>query len=109
MDRKRPPERRRLRLIINVALFVILAVIVFLHEWLDKAPDYKPIAYGKLKQILQAPGVTFRHLRVGTNDVRGEAVVRDRVAGADGRRRPRRSSSRPRGSASNSTPACTTS
>jgi cell division protease FtsH len=64
-------------------LLLLLLFLVLPLLWLyGREPAGYPLAYGELKQLLQAPGVQFRDVRVGRMEIRGKISVTDPVSGA---------------------------
>ncbi|MFL5342668.1 MAG: ATP-dependent zinc metalloprotease FtsH [Gemmataceae bacterium] len=77
------PERSRSWLSNPLILLLLLLLLPLL--WLTQAEtgDNLKLGYGQFKQVLQAPGVQLREVRVGPNDIRGKIVLRDAVSGAE--------------------------
>lgn len=64
-------------------LLLLLLFLVLPLLWLyGREPAGYPLAYGELKQLLQAPGVQFRDVRVGRMEIRGKISVTDPVSSA---------------------------
>jgi cell division protease FtsH len=80
---KKGSQRRRFRFDQRVGMILAVVVLIVLNVLLVGEKPVQAIAYGKFKQVLSAPGVQWRNVRVGTNEVRGELLVRDRISGVD--------------------------
>jgi len=83
MDKK-PGSRRRTWLISNVGVIIVVVLFGVISILFNRDSPTQTIPYGKFRQMLQAPGVSFRNLKVGRNDIRGDVTTQDRVTGADG-------------------------
>jgi len=76
------PERTRSRFPNPAWVFVF--VLVFLSVGLfGRDTNAQLVRYGQFRQLLQAPGVSFRAVKVGRSEIRGEIITRDRVSGLD--------------------------
>ncbi|MCE9532177.1 MAG: ATP-dependent zinc metalloprotease FtsH [Planctomycetes bacterium] len=82
MDKKVP--RRRSWLLSNVGVVVVVALFVVISLLFNRESPAQNVPYGKFRQMLQTPGVTFRHLKVGRTDIRGEVTAPEKVVHADG-------------------------
>ena len=83
MDKKKGSKRRWTRLLANGAVVLIVVLFVFFSIFFNRDTTTQTIAYGRFRQMLQAPGVTFRNVKVGTKEIRGEIITQDRVSGAE--------------------------
>ncbi len=77
------PDRKRSTYALNYGLVFIFALIGTLLWYQGREVPTQTIPYGKFKQMLSATGITFRSVRVGRVDIRGEAITRDRISGPD--------------------------
>ncbi len=84
MDKKSGNPRRRSLLLSNFGVILIVALFVVFSVLFNRESTTEKIPYGKFRQMLQAPGVTFRNVKVGRQDIRGEITTQDRVTGPDG-------------------------
>src|SRR5690242_11735640 len=63
---------------------LILLIPVLIIAWaIMKDSGRVALGYGELKQILQAPGVRFRDVKVNRTEIRGEMTFQDQLSGAD--------------------------
>ncbi|QVL33664.1 ATP-dependent zinc metalloprotease FtsH [Telmatocola sphagniphila] len=77
------PERKRTSFTLNYAPILVIALFGVMLWYQSKEPTIQTIPYGKFKQLIGAPGITFRSLKVGRNDIRGEIITRDNIAGPE--------------------------
>jgi cell division protease FtsH len=84
MNRKAGPSRRRHWLLSNLGVIVVVGLFVLFSALFNHEPTLQTIPYGKFRQLLQAPGATFRNVKVGRNEIRGEVSFKDQVTGAGG-------------------------
>jgi cell division protease FtsH len=84
MDKKPGSSRRRTLILSNVGLVLVIGLFVALSLVFNREPAVQTIPYGKFRQMLQAPGVSFKNLKVGRTEIRGEVATQDRVSGPDG-------------------------
>ncbi len=64
----------------NVVFLVVLPLASIGVFWLvNREPGTIELKYGELKQLLQAPGVTFQNVRIDPSEIRGELITRDPV------------------------------
>jgi cell division protease FtsH len=82
---KRGSERSGRPWFISNPLLVLLLMMVISALWLarSEATGLMTLGYGEFKQVLQAPGVQFRDVHVGKNEIRGRIFTRDAVSGAE--------------------------
>jgi len=82
---KRGTERSGRPWFISNPLLVLLLMFVISALWLarNETTGYLNLGYGEFKQVLQAPGVQFRDVHVGKNEIRGRILTRDPVSGAE--------------------------
>src|SRR2546423_1061597 len=83
--RKRGSERGRSWFLSPKTWVPLILILVVVSLLLITHRDSGAITlrYGEFKQVLQAPGVTFRNVALRGGEVRGEMVTRDRVSGRD--------------------------
>jgi cell division protease FtsH len=69
----------------NGPWLLLILLAVFAVSWImaNRDPSVIPLKYGELKQVLQAPGVTFQKVKVGRTEIRGEIVTRDAASDGD--------------------------
>src|SRR5258708_37069313 len=84
MEKKTGSQRRRSWLLSNLGVILVVALFVVLSVLFNRDTSAQNIPYGKFRQMLQAEGVEFRNVKVGTKEIRGEIVTQDRVSDADG-------------------------
>jgi cell division protease FtsH len=65
----------------NPLIILLILSLIPLFWVFNRDPVATRIPYGEFKQILQAPGVTVRNLRVGRTEIRGDIVTHDTVSG----------------------------
>jgi cell division protease FtsH len=82
MENKGNP-RRRFKFDQRAGMVLVLVVLVVLNLVLIQEKPSLTVAYGKFKQILNAPGVAFRNVKVAQSEIRGEIRTQDRVSGLD--------------------------
>jgi cell division protease FtsH len=51
----------------------------------NREPTPVTLGYGKFKQLLLDKSISFKNLRVGRNEIRGEILSNDQVSGGDGK------------------------
>ena len=78
MDKKRPS---RFRYTLRYGIVAAVAIVVLINLFYPRDANVVPIGYGPFKQMLQAPGAHFEHVRIGSATIRGEVTVDDRVSG----------------------------
>src|SRR5260221_6365691 len=64
-------------------LLLLLPVLVLIWVFGREPSGLVTLGYGELKQVLQAPGVRFRDVRVSRGEVRGKFSFQDQLSGAD--------------------------
>src|SRR6266508_4583269 len=84
MDKKPASSRRRTLLFSNFGVIFVVALFVVFSILFNRDSTTQTIPYGKFRQMLQAPGVTFRNVKVGRQEIRGEITTQDRVTGPEG-------------------------
>src|SRR4051812_36527393 len=77
------PDRGRSWLGTNLMPLLLLIPVLIIAWAIMKDPMRVPLGYGELKQILQAPGVRFRDVKVNRTEIRGELTYQDQISGAD--------------------------
>jgi cell division protease FtsH len=77
------PDRPRSWLGSNPLILLLLIPVLVLIWIFGREPAGVQLGYGELKQILQAPGVRFRDVRVSRTDVRGKLSFQDQLSGDD--------------------------
>jgi len=83
MTTQKRPERGRSWLGNNPLLLLLLLLVVpLLWLYRGESPGLQ-LGYGELKQVMQAPGVHLRDVRVGRGEIRGKLVFQDHLSGAD--------------------------
>ncbi len=83
MDPKKPRKDRRYHWLLSKLGILAVILIFALCFFLSRESTTQTISYGKFKQLLLAPGVTFRNVKVGRTEIQGEISTQDRVIGAD--------------------------
>jgi cell division protease FtsH len=84
MERKSGSPRRRTLLISNIGIILAIGAFVVISVVFNREQTTQTIPYGKFRQMLQAPGVTFKNLKVCRTEIRGDVTTQDRVTGPDG-------------------------
>jgi cell division protease FtsH len=80
---KKGRERGRGLWIGNSSWVLLLAFLGCGTLWiLNREPGTTVLGYGKFKQLLLDKSLTFKNVRVGPTDIRGEIITHDQVAGA---------------------------
>src|SRR5277367_5436686 len=83
MNKKFGPPRRRSWLLSNIGVIAVVGLFVSLSFMFNREPSSQSIPYGKFRQMLQAPGVTFQNVKVGRNEIRGDITTQDQTSGVD--------------------------
>ncbi len=79
---KKGPDRGRAWLGSNPLLLLLLLLALPLLWMLRGEPTGTALGYGEFKQILQAPGVVLRDVKVGPSEIRGKIILQDHISGA---------------------------
>src|SRR5436853_5499449 len=83
---KKGPERGRSWIGSNPLILLLLLLLLPLL-WLYRGDSASTtLGYGEFKQVLQAPGVRFREVKVGRTEVRGKLLLNDHISGADAKK-----------------------
>src|SRR5579871_5269318 len=81
MQRK-GPDRGRSWLGSNPLLLLLFLLALPLLFMFRSDSGGTPLGYGEFKQVLQAPGVLFRDIKVGATDLHGKMILNDHYSGA---------------------------
>src|SRR4051812_32239695 len=66
----------------DLRLLLIFPVLLLAAAWFVERPAERiALRYGEFKQLLDAPGVAFRNVKVGKAEIRGSLTTRDHVSG----------------------------
>jgi cell division protease FtsH len=77
------PDRARSWFGPNPLVLLLLIPLLALVYLFGREPAGITLGYGELKQILQAPGVRFREVKVSRGEIRGKFFFEDQLSGAD--------------------------
>src|SRR5262249_2538106 len=70
-------------------LLLLLLLLALPLLWMLKGDSAGlTLGYGEFKQVIQAPGVRLRKVKVSPNEIRGEMIWQDHVSGADAKNEP---------------------
>ena len=80
---KKKGSKRRSWVLSNIGVIAAVLVFAVISIVFNRESSAQTIPYGKFRQMLQAPGVTFRNVKVGTKEIRGEVITQDRESGTE--------------------------
>jgi cell division protease FtsH len=84
MDKKTSSPRRRSWFVSNLGVILIVVLFVVFSILFNRDSTVQTIPYGKFRQMLQAPDTTFRNVKIGPKEIRGEVTTQEKTTGPDG-------------------------